>query len=80
MSETNHKHSFPRMTPELLELRLNEYLIEEQKYEDHWKQLKRKFEKWLFEIQHLKIGNVIGKLCPQNPIFKLRGINAAFFY
>jgi hypothetical protein len=33
------------MTPELLELRLNEYLIEEQKYEDHWKQLKRKFEK-----------------------------------
>ena len=45
MSETNHKHSFPRMTPELLELRLNEYLIEEQKYEDNWKQLKRKFEK-----------------------------------
>jgi hypothetical protein len=33
------------MTPELLELRLNEYLLEEQKYEDYWKQLKGKFKK-----------------------------------
>jgi len=45
MSDTNHKQSFQRMTPELLELRLNEYLIKEQKYEDYWKQLKGRFEK-----------------------------------
>ncbi len=45
MSDTNHKQSFQRMTPELLELRLNEYLIEEQKHEDYWKQLKGRFEK-----------------------------------
>ena len=45
MSETNHKQSFQRMTPELLELRFNEYLLEEQKYEDYWKHLKGKFKK-----------------------------------
>jgi len=45
ISDTSHKQSFQRMTPELLELRLNEYLIEEQKHEDYWKQLKEKFEK-----------------------------------
>jgi hypothetical protein len=44
---------------------LNEYLIKEQEYEDYWKQLKGKFEKWLFEIQHLKTGNTIGQLCPE---------------
>ncbi len=65
MSDTNHKQSFQRMTPELLELRLNEYLIKEQKYEDYWKQLKGRFEKWLFEIQHLKTGNAIGQLCSE---------------
>jgi hypothetical protein len=45
ISETNHKQSFQRMTPELLELRLNEYLVKEQKYEDYWKQLKGRLEK-----------------------------------
>jgi len=45
MSETNHKQSFQKMTPELLELRLNEYLREEEKYEDYWKQLKGKSKK-----------------------------------
>lgn len=45
ISEKNHKQFFQRMTPELLELRLNEYLIEEQKYENYWKQLKCRFEK-----------------------------------
>lgn len=45
MLETNHKQPFQRMTLELLELRWNEYLIEEQKYEDYWKQLKGKFKK-----------------------------------
>ena len=62
ISETNHKQSFQRMTPKLFELRLNEYLIEEQKHEDYWKQLKGRFEKWLFEIQHLKTGNAIVQL------------------
>jgi hypothetical protein len=33
------------MTPELLELRLNECLVKEQKYEDYWKQLRGRFEK-----------------------------------
>jgi len=45
ISETNQQQSCQRMTPELLQLRLNEYLIKEQKYEDYWKQLKGKFEK-----------------------------------
>jgi hypothetical protein len=45
MSETNHKQSFQRMTPELLELRWNEYIFEEKRYESCWKQLKGKFEK-----------------------------------
>jgi hypothetical protein len=45
ISEKSHQKSFQRMTPELLELRLNEYLIEEQKHENYWKQLKGRFEK-----------------------------------
>jgi hypothetical protein len=45
ISEKNHTQFIQRMTPELLELRFNEYLIEKQKYEDYWKQLKCRFEK-----------------------------------